>query len=146
MKRPFLLPLLLSCCLLGLARPLPAAPFPPATLLPETGDTASITTQKLLYATAAGKFAPALIPAGTTNGTIIGTPVAPTVGVEIYVPPGASVTYTLAPAQPASAPTLVVVVSNPAGATSTLVWPVACTGGLLPYVTAVTGAPFFRFM
>lgn len=52
------------------------------------------------------------VPAGTTNGTIIGAQPAGSQGVRIYVAPGVNFTYTIAPSQP-TAPANVINYNNP---------------------------------
>jgi hypothetical protein len=81
------------------------------------------------------------LPAPTTNGAVLTN--GPT-GVEITLVPGTSVTYTIAAAQPTSAPTLVRTIQNPAGATSYVVDQINCAAGVGVYLTAVTGVPFYR--
>lgn len=81
------------------------------------------------------------VPAGTTNGTPIGTPPAGAVGVRIYLPTNASVTFTVAGAQPGGAPTNTFTVSN---STTGPNWDESLNGQNL-YITATTGAPLFRW-
>jgi hypothetical protein len=80
------------------------------------------------------------VPAGTTNGTLIGPRPAQASGVLIDLASSDSVSYAIAKDQPVSAPAAVtrsgstmIRVDEPLGPQSNL------------YITAVTGAPVFRF-
>ena len=83
------------------------------------------------------------VPAGSTDGTPIGTP--PTgsyQGVRLYLPSGASVQYALAASQPGSAPTYTVTVTN-AGNGSFVDEPLS---GLQMFIIAISGSPLFRWI
>jgi hypothetical protein len=82
------------------------------------------------------------VPAGSTNGTALGTPPAGTVGVRLYLPAGASVTFTIAASQPASAPAVTFTVSQSGTGPN---WDEALSAGEMIYVTATSGSPLFRW-
>lgn len=91
--------------------------------------------------TAVGLGALAAVPAGTTNGTAIGTPPAGATGVRIYLPTGASVTFTVAATAPVSAPANTFIISQ---ANTGPNWDENLNGQNL-YITAITGSPLFRW-
>jgi hypothetical protein len=82
------------------------------------------------------------VPAASANGTALGTPPAGTVGVRLYLPAGALVTFTVAASQPASPPTNVFTVAQSSTGPN---WDEALSGGEMIYVTATSGAPLFRW-
>lgn len=68
------------------------------------------------------------------------------VGVRVYLPQGASFTYTLATAAPTGTPAIVVTVSNPTTGASPLVYNENLSGGLQMYVTQVSGGVVARYV
>src|SRR5271167_3334375 len=82
------------------------------------------------------------VPAGSTNGTALGVPPASAVGARLYLPAGASVSFTIAASQPASAPANVFTVSQSATGPN---WDEALSAGEMIYVTATAGSPLFRW-
>ena len=82
------------------------------------------------------------VPAPSANGTALGTPPAGTVGVRLYLPTGASVTFTIAATQPASPPGTVFTVTQASTGPN---WDEALSAGEMIYVTASSGAPLFRW-
>jgi hypothetical protein len=84
------------------------------------------------------------VPAATTNGTALGTAPAGKRGARLYVPPGASISFTIAAAQPSAAPTTITV-ANPSANTVPANWDEDLAGTQMIYVTAVTGSPLFRW-
>jgi hypothetical protein len=83
-----------------------------------------------------------VVPAGSTNGTALGAPPAGTFGARLYLPAGASVTFTIAASQPPSAPASVFTVSQSGTGPN---WDEALSAGEMIYVTATAGAPLFRW-
>jgi len=83
------------------------------------------------------------VPSGTTNGTVLGSPPTNSQGARLYLPAGASVTFTVASSQPSSAPaaTFTTPVGTIAGN-----WDERLAGGQMIYVTAVVGSPLFRWI
>lgn len=85
----------------------------------------------------------AAVPAGSTNGTLIGTAPAGAQAVRLFLPSASdNVTFVLAASQPASAPSPTVTVAGVTGGAS---W-TEPLNGLDPYITATTGSPLFRFI
>jgi hypothetical protein len=82
------------------------------------------------------------VPAGSTNGTALGVPPTGMVGVRLYLPASASVTFTISARPPASAPAGVFTVSQSATGPN---WDEALSAGEMVYVTATSGAPLFRW-
>lgn len=82
-----------------------------------------------------------VVPGGSPNGTPIGTPPAGAVGVRIYLPANASVTFTVASSQPLSPPANTFTVSN---STTGPNWDESLNGQNL-YITAISGTPLFRW-
>jgi len=82
------------------------------------------------------------VPAGSTNGSVLGTQPAGSVGARFYLPAGASVTFTVATTAPASAPANTFTVSQSGTGPN---WDEALSGGAAIYITATTGAPMFRW-
>ena len=81
----------------------------------------------------------ALIPAGSTNGTLLPMPAGGT-GIRLYLPPGSSVTFTVAHDQPLSAPVATITVP----ATDGEMWEEDLAQGQQFFVTAITGSPLYR--
>lgn len=90
----------------------------------------------------AGIGAMQAVSASSTNGTPIGTLPAGGSGVRIYLPVGASMTYTVATSAPTTAPTTFII-SNSANGYN---WDEPLSGGAMIYVTAYSGAPLFRWL
>ena len=82
------------------------------------------------------------VPAATANGAALGSMPAAAVGARLYLPSGASVTFTVAASQPASAPANTFTISQAATGPN---WDEALTGGQMIYVTASAGTPLFRW-
>ena len=82
------------------------------------------------------------VPAGSTNGTALGAPPAGMVGARFYLPAGASVTFTIASAQPSGAPAASFTASQAGTGPN---WDEALSGGQMIYVTATSGSPLFRW-
>ena len=89
----------------------------------------------------AGLGALTAVPAGSTNGTALGTMPAGAQGARLYLPTGASITFAVASAAPSSAPTTFTVSASTTGPN----WDENLSGGQMIYVTAVTGSPLFRW-
>lgn len=89
----------------------------------------------------AGVGAMTTVPAGSTNGTPLGTIPSGAKGVRFYLPSGASLTYTIAAAQPTSAPSPTFTISQSSTGPN---WDENLNGQMI-YVTAVSGAPLFRW-
>ena len=66
------------------------------------------------------------VPAASSNGTALGTMPSSAVGARLYLPNGASVTFTVAATQPASPPASVFAVSQASTGPN---WDEALTGG-----------------
>jgi hypothetical protein len=81
-------------------------------------------------------------PAGSTNGTPLGTPPLGTVGARLYLPSGASVSFTIAAAQPTAAPATTFTASQSGTGPN---WDEALSSGQMIYVTATAGSPLFRW-
>ena len=82
------------------------------------------------------------LPAGSANGTAIGTAPPGAVGVRLYLPAGASVSFTVAASAPAAPPSAVFTISQSVTGPN---WDEALCAGQMLYVTASTGAPLFRW-
>ena len=85
------------------------------------------------------------VPAGSTNGTKLDTALARpanSTGVELLLPTGSSITYTIATAQPGSAPSA----TNTVAATDFASWTIPLGPNTSVYVTSVTGAVTFRWL
>jgi hypothetical protein len=82
------------------------------------------------------------IPTASTNGTAIGTAPTGSAGVRIYMQSSDSVTYTIKPTAPGSAPaeTTTITFANDGSRVD------ESLNGQMLYVTAKTGTPFFRWM
>jgi hypothetical protein len=101
--------------------------------------TLSVKTQVGSSAGGIGAMAP--VPAGSTDGTSLGSPPANTTGVRFYLPPNSSVSYTIAAAQPGAAPTSVF--TTPLSTISGN-WDEPLSGQSV-FVTAIVGSPLFRW-
>ena len=85
------------------------------------------------------------VPAASTNGTpLSASPPGAKRGARLYVPPGASISFTIAAAQPGSAPTTITV-ANPSTNTVPANWDEDLAGTQMIFVTALTGSPLFRW-
>jgi hypothetical protein len=82
------------------------------------------------------------VPGGSANGTPLGTMPAGAVGARFYLPAGASVSFTVAAAQPGAPPPAVFTAAQAATGPN---WDEALAGGQMIYVTATQGAPLFRW-
>ncbi len=91
--------------------------------------------------TGIGALAP--VPAATTLGTPLGTLPDGAVGARLYLPAGSAVSFTIAAAAPASAPSAVFTASQ---ALTGANWDEPLAGGQMVYVTALSGAPLFRWI
>ena len=89
----------------------------------------------------AGLGALTAVPAGSTNGTALGTMPAGAQGARLYLPTGASITFAVASAAPSSAPTTFTISASTTGPN----WDENLSGGQMIYVTAVSGSPLFRW-
>lgn len=89
----------------------------------------------------AGLGALTAVPAGSTNGTALGTMPAGAQGARFYLPTGASITFAVASAAPSSAPTTFTISASTTGPN----WDENLSGGQMIYVTAVSGSPLFRW-
>jgi hypothetical protein len=83
------------------------------------------------------------IPAATINGTALGTPPAGTIGVRFYLPSGASVTFTIASAQPGSPPAITFTLLQTSTGPN---WDEPLCDGQMIYVTATSGGALFRWI
>jgi len=83
----------------------------------------------------------ALIPSGSTNGTIIGTKPANARGVRMYLASGDVVTYAIVSAAPSSAPITFTIT----GVTGGSIFDETLNGQDI-YITSITGTPKFRWM
>ncbi len=91
-----------------------------------------------------GLGALASVPAGSTNGTALGSMPTGAKGARLYLQAGATITFTVASTAPASAPAATFTVSAPTTSTGAS-WDENLTGGAMIYVTAITGSPKFRW-
>jgi hypothetical protein len=82
------------------------------------------------------------VPAGSANGSALGTPPAGAVGARFYLPSGTSVTFTIAATAPGSPPANTFTISQSGTGPN---WDEALVGGQMIYVTATTGSPLFRW-
>jgi hypothetical protein len=82
------------------------------------------------------------VPAGSTNGTALGARPANAAGARIYLGSTDSITFTIASLQPTIAPSNTFTIS---GSTTGPSWDEALFGSEMIYVTAVSGAPQFRW-
>ena len=83
------------------------------------------------------------VPSATTNGTALGTMPSNASGARIYLPVGASLTFTIAATAPASAPssTFTVAQTNVGS-----YWDEPLSNSEMIYVTASSGSPLFRWV
>jgi hypothetical protein len=93
--------------------------------------------------TGQGVGAITVVPAGTTNGTALGTLPGTATRARIYIPPGGSVTFTIAATAPSSAPSAVVTLTN--NGTYMTNWDEYLSGEMI-YVTAMSGGCLFRWI
>ena len=84
----------------------------------------------------------ALVPAGSLNGTPIGTPPDDMVGVRLYLPPNASITFTVAAAQPTAAPAITFTTPVSSVASN---WDEPLRGRMI-FVVSTSGTPLFRWV
>ena len=82
------------------------------------------------------------VPAATANGTPLGTLPDGAVGARFYLPAGSSLTFTVIDTPPGSPPSASFTISQAASGPN---WDEALSGGQMIYVTALTGAPLFRW-
>jgi hypothetical protein len=82
------------------------------------------------------------VPSGSANGTAIGSPPSGYTGCRIYLSAGDSVTFTIASSQPGSPPAATYTVTQ---STTGPNWDEPLANGANIYVTAMSGAPKFRF-
>ena len=82
------------------------------------------------------------VPAGTANGTALGTLPSGAVGARFYLPTGCSVTFTVINTQPTSPPAALFTISQAGSGPN---WDEALSGGQMIYVTAISGTPLFRW-
>ena len=82
------------------------------------------------------------VPGASANGTALGTMPDGAVGARFYLPTGASVTFTITDTAPASPPTALFTVSQ---ASSGPNWDETLSAGQMIYLTALSGAPLFRW-
>ncbi len=90
-----------------------------------------------------GLGALAAVPAGSANGTALGTPPAGAVGARFYLPTGAAVTFTIAAAAPGAPPVSSFTASQSATGPN---WDETLSGGQMIYVTATSGGALFRWV
>jgi hypothetical protein len=93
--------------------------------------------------TASGVGALQSVPAGSTDGTPLGTMPSSAVGARFYLGSGDSVTFTIASSQPGSAPTVTYTLSGASGGTGPN-WDENLNGQMI-YITASSGSPKFRW-
>lgn len=84
-----------------------------------------------------------VVPAGSTNGTAIGTLPAGSNGVRIYLKPTDGVTFTIQTTAPSSAPTALMAISGNITGPN---WDEPLASTAMIYVTVLTGTPTFRFI
>jgi hypothetical protein len=84
------------------------------------------------------------VPPGTTNGEPIGTPPASVRGVRFYLPASASVSYVVGITQPESV--LTPNATTPVNTTNATIFDEFLMPGENLYITAISGAPFYRWM
>jgi hypothetical protein len=119
--------------------PLPAGA---ATSASQGAAQASLTAIAANTAAMPGLGAMTAVPGATANGTALGAFPAGARGVRIYLPTGTAITFTIAAAQPVSAPSAIITVS---ASTTGPNWDENLAAGQMIYVTSVTGAPLFRW-
>ncbi len=84
------------------------------------------------------------VPAGSTNGSVLGAPPSGAIGVRFYLAASDSVTFTVAGTAPTSAPAVTFLISGASGGTGPN-WDENLSAGQMIYVTATSGAPKFRW-
>lgn len=92
--------------------------------------------------TPAGLGAMQAVPAGSTNGTALGVAPAGARGARLYLPSGASITFTVTASAPTAAPGSTFTVSASGTGPN---WDEDLAGGQMIYVTATAGSPLFRW-
>lgn len=110
--------------------------FPSGSDLTPVSDTNGMPTRAT-----GGVGALTAVPSGSTNGTPLGAKPDVAVGARFYLPTGASVTFTIAAAQPTAAPTATFTISQ---ATTGPNWDENLNGAAI-YITATSGSPLFRW-
>lgn len=83
------------------------------------------------------------VPAATANGTALGTMPDGAVGARFYLPTGASASFTIVDTPPASPPTALFTISQAGSGPN---WDEPLSAGQMIYVTALSGAPLFRWV
>lgn len=83
------------------------------------------------------------VPAGSTNGTALGTMPDGAVGARLYLPAGSAITFTIAATAPTAAPAAVFTASQAATGPN---WDEPLAGGEMIYVTSVVGSASFRWI
>ncbi|MFA9204847.1 MAG: hypothetical protein ACEQSH_00165 [Bacteroidia bacterium] len=81
------------------------------------------------------------VPAGSTNGTIVGTKPAAAVGLRFYLGASDSITMTIALSAPVSAPAVTYTILGSATAN----WDESLGNTAMIYITAIAGSPKFRW-
>jgi len=94
-------------------------------------------------ATATGLGAMTAVPTATANGAALGTMPTGGKGARLYLPTGASVTFTIAATAPGSPPLATFTASQ---ATTGSNWDEPLAAGQMIYVTAQSGSPLFRWL
>lgn len=82
-------------------------------------------------------------PAGSTNGTALGTMITGGNGARIYLKPADSLTFTIAATAPSSAPTAVMTITGNLTGPN---WDEPLAAGQMIYITVKVGTPMFRFL
>lgn len=121
--------------------------FPKHVMVDPTTGAAIGVSSAPLYATLSpnGLGAITATPACSTNGTpLASSPPTGKRGARLYVPPGGSISFTVAAAQPSSAP-LAITVANPSTNTIPANWDEDLAGAQMVYCTASSGSPLFRW-
>jgi hypothetical protein len=99
-------------------------------------------TNPLPMSSVAGMGAMQAVPNGTANGTALSAPPNNSSGVRFYLPTGASVTFTVAAAQPIATPSSTFTVSN---STTGPNWDENLAGNAAIYITATSGGALYRW-
>lgn len=82
-------------------------------------------------------------PAGSTNGTALGTMITGGNGARIYLKPSDSLTFTIASTAPSSAPTAIMTITGNLTGPN---WDEPLAAGQMIYITVKVGTPMFRFL
>jgi hypothetical protein len=82
-------------------------------------------------------------PAGSTNGTALGTMISGGNGARIYLKPSDSLTFTIAASAPGSAPTAIMTITGNITGPN---WDEPLAAGQMMYITVKVGTPMFRFL